>query len=146
MTRRLRIWWEVMGLVLPGSRGADHGADWAGWPSAFHVGSTSPHAKDGQDMTEHQDDHRESVVKEPGHHLSESATREKRPKGFLNPRTIKLFSFMTISICIVGSVFVSILAIWDFTKSDVWYRSLATLAVIAIGTAIFAVVNEKFGD
>jgi hypothetical protein len=97
-------------------------------------------------MTEHQDDHRESVVKEPGHHLSESATREKRPKGFLNPRTIKLFSFMTMSICIVGSVFVSILAIWDFTKSDVWYRSLATLAVIAIGTAIFAVVNEKFGD
>jgi hypothetical protein len=51
-----------------------------------------------------------------------------------------------MSICIVGSVFVSILAIWDFTKSDVWYRSLATLAVIAIGTAIFAVENEKFGD
>ena len=97
-------------------------------------------------MTEDQVDHRESVVKEPGHHLSESAAREKRPKGFLNPRAIKLFSFMTMSICIVGSVFVSILAIWDFTKSDVWYRSLATLAVIAIGTAIFAVVNEKFGD
>jgi hypothetical protein len=97
-------------------------------------------------MTEHQDDLRESAVKESGHHLRESATREKQPKGFLNPRTIKLFSFMTMSICIVGSVFVSILAIWDFTKSDVWYRSLATLAVIAIGTAIFAVVNEKFGD
>jgi hypothetical protein len=97
-------------------------------------------------MTEHQDDHRESVVQEPAPHLRESAAREKRPKGFLNPRTIKLFSFMTMAICIVGSVFVSILAIWDFTKSDVWYRSLATLAVIAIGTAIFAVVNEKFGD
>jgi hypothetical protein len=97
-------------------------------------------------MTEHQDDHRESIVQEPGHRLSETASREKRPKGFLNLRTIKLFSLMTMSICIVGSVFVSILAIWDFTKSDVWYRSLATLAVIAIGTAIFAVVNEKFGD
>jgi hypothetical protein len=97
-------------------------------------------------MSEHQDDPRESVVQEPEHHLSESTPREKRPKGFLNPRTIKLFSFMTMSICIVGSVFVSILAIWDFTKSDVWYRSLATLAVIAIGTAIFALVNEKFGD
>src|SRR5215475_5425968 len=97
-------------------------------------------------MSEHQDDHREPVVKEPEHYLSKSASREKRPKGFLNPRTIKLFSFVTMSICIVGSVFVSILAIWDFTKSDVWYRSLATLAVIAIGTAIFAVVNEKFGD
>jgi magnesium-transporting ATPase (P-type) len=106
----------------------------------------SPHAKDGRDMTEYQEDHREPVVNEPGHRLSESATRQKRPKGFLNPRIIKLFSFMTMSICIVGSVFVSILAIWDFTKSDVWYRSLATLAVIAIGTAIFAVVNEKFGD
>jgi hypothetical protein len=97
-------------------------------------------------MTEHQDDHREAVVKEPEDHLSKSAPWEKRPKGFLNPRTVKLFSFTTMSICIVGSVFVSILAIWDFTKSDVWYRSLATLAVIALGTAIFAVVNEKFGD
>jgi magnesium-transporting ATPase (P-type) len=97
-------------------------------------------------MTEHQEDHGEPIEKEPGHRLGESATQEKRPKGFLNPRTIKLFSFMTISICIVGSVFVSILAIWDFTKNDVWYRSLATLAVIAIATAIFAVVNEKFGD
>jgi hypothetical protein len=97
-------------------------------------------------MIEDHEDHRESVVQGPGRRLGESATREQRPKGFLNPRTVKLFSFVTMSICIVGSVFVSILAIWDFTKSDVWYRSLATLAVIALGTAIFAVVNEKFGD
>jgi hypothetical protein len=103
-------------------------------------------AKDGQNMTEHQEEPREPVVQEPEHHLSKITTREKRPRGFLNPRTVKLFSFTIMSICIVGSVFVSILAIWDFTKSDVWYRSLATLAVIAIGTAIFAVVNEKFGD
>jgi hypothetical protein len=112
----------------------------------MNVGGTSLHAKDQQEMTEHHDDHRESVGHDPGHRLNETPTREKRPKGFLNPRTIKLFSFATISICIVGSVFVSILAIWDFTKTDVWYRSLATLAVIAIGTAIFAVMNEKFGD
>jgi hypothetical protein len=97
-------------------------------------------------MIEHHEDQREPVVNEPWHRLHDTPTQEPRRKGFLNPRTIKLFSFSTISICIVGSVFVSILAIWDFTKSDVWYRSLATLAVIAIGTAIFAVVNEKFGD
>jgi hypothetical protein len=109
-------------------------------------GGTSPSVKDGEDMTEDHEDHRESVVPGPGHRLGEGAAREQRPKGFLNPRTVKLFSFVTMSICIVGSVFVSILAIWDFTKSDVWYRSLATLAVIALGTAIFAVVNEKFGD
>jgi hypothetical protein len=97
-------------------------------------------------MTEHHDDHRDAVMQESGGRLNETPIREPRRKGFLNPRTIKLFSFMIITVCIVGSVFVSILAIWDFTKSDVWYRSLATLAVIAIGTAIFAVVNEKFGD
>jgi hypothetical protein len=97
-------------------------------------------------MTEPQDDHRESVAQETRHPLRETTGQEPRPKGFLNPRTIKLFSFTTMSVCIVGSVFVSILAIWDFTKSDVWYRSLATLAVIAIGTLIFALVNEKFGD
>jgi hypothetical protein len=97
-------------------------------------------------MTNHHDDRRGAIMQEAGSSLNETNTREKRPKGLLNPRTIKLFSFTTISICIVGSVFVSILAIWDFTKTDVWYRSLATLAVIAIGTAIFAVVNEKFGD
>jgi hypothetical protein len=96
-------------------------------------------------MTENHDDHREAVVKEPGNRLNEIPTRETRRKGFLNTRTIKLFSFTTRSICFVGSVFVNILAIWDFTKGDVWYHSLATLAVIAIGTAIFAVVNEKFG-
>jgi hypothetical protein len=97
-------------------------------------------------MTDHHDDHRDAVVQEPGRRLHEPPTGEPRRKGFLNPRIIKLFSFMIITVCIVGSVFVSILAIWDFTKSDVWYRSLATLAVIALGTAIFAVVNEKFGD
>jgi hypothetical protein len=135
-----------MGLTLAAEAlmTGQHGL--ADWLVAFTVGGTSTHAKDSQDMTEHHDDHREPVVQEPGHRRSETAAREKRPKGFLNPRTIKLFSFMIITICIVGSVFVSILAIWDFTKSDVWYRSLATLAVIAIGTAIFAVVNEKFGD
>jgi hypothetical protein len=97
-------------------------------------------------MTDHHDDHGDALVQEPGRRLEEPPTRKPRPKGFLNPRAIKLVSFMIMTVCIVGSVFVSILAIWEFTKSDVWYRSLATLAVIALGTAIFAVVNEKFGD
>ena len=110
------------------------------------LGGTPQHSKDDGEMTENQGDHGESVVKEPGHESSETSTREKRRRGFLNPRKIKIFSFITISICIVCSVMVSILAIWDFTKSDALYRSLATLAVIAIGTAIFSVVNEKFGD
>jgi hypothetical protein len=110
------------------------------------LGSTPQYSKGSGEMTENQGDHGESAVKEPGHVSRETSTREKRRRGFLNPRKIKIFSFITISICIVCSVMVSILAIWDFTKSDALYRSLATLAVIAIGTAIFSVVNEKFGD
>jgi hypothetical protein len=110
------------------------------------LGGTPQYAKDRGEMTENQGDHGGSAAEEPGHVSSETSTREKRRKGFLNPRKIKIFSFITISICIVCSVMVSILAIWDFTKSDALYRSLATLAVIAIGTAIFSVVNEKFGD
>jgi hypothetical protein len=110
------------------------------------LGGTPQHSKDNGEMTENQDEHGDAVVEEPGHVSGGSSTREKRRKGFLSPRKIKIFSFITISICIACSVMVSILAIWDFTKSDALYRSLATLAVIAIGTAIFSVVNEKFGD
>jgi hypothetical protein len=107
---------------------------------------TPQYAKDSEGMIENQGGHRESVVQEPGHVSWGTATREKPRKGFLSPRKIKIFSFIMISSCIVCSVMVSILAIGDFTKSDALDRSLATLAVIAIGTAIFSVVNEKFGD
>ena len=113
---------------------------------ALNSGGTRPHAKDSDKMTEHQGDGRESVVKESAHVSCGTSTGDKRRKGLLNPKKIKIFSFITISTCIVCSVIVSILAIWDFTKSDALYRSLATLAVIAIATAIFSVVNEKFGD
>ena len=127
-------------------KGPDHGAGGTCWPRAFPTGSTSP----PQGWPEHDRTSRGALAnpwcKSRSITLAKSTTRAKRPRGFLNPRTVKLFSFTTMSICIVGSVFVSILAIWDFTKSDVWCLSLATLAVIAIGTAIFAVVNEKSGD
>ena len=88
-------------------------------------------------MTEHHEEPREPFVQEPGHHLTDTGPPGKRPKGFLNPRTVKLFSFMTMSICIVGSVFVSILAIWDFTKSDVWYRSWPPWRSLRLGPQFF---------
>jgi hypothetical protein len=97
-------------------------------------------------MIDDQSNHSELAGKESDWVNCGTGADPKRPKGFLNPRKIKIVSFITISFCIVCSVVVSILAIWDFTKSDALYRSLATLAVIAIGTAIFSVVNEKFGE
>lgn len=70
----------------------------------------------------------------------------KRPKGFFPPKVVKAVSFYIISLCIVASVLVSILAIWDFTKKDSLYRLIASFIVVAAGTALFAVVNGVFGE
>ena len=40
----------------------------------------------------------------------------------------------------------AILAIWEFTGTDVLWRTVATCAVIGAGTLIFAWINGLFGD
>ena len=66
-------------------------------------------------------------------------------KGFLNPKAVRSFTFFTITACVILSVIVSILAIWDFAKTDAFWRMIATFAVIASGSAIFAFINNIFG-
>jgi hypothetical protein len=70
----------------------------------------------------------------------------KKPKGFFPPKIVKAVAFYIISLCIVASVLVSILAIWDFTKKDSLYRLIASFIVVAGGTALFAAVNGVFGE
>ncbi|MFC1497251.1 hypothetical protein ACFLS1_02095 [Verrucomicrobiota bacterium] len=65
-------------------------------------------------------------------------------KGYIDPDKVKAFTFYTISICIGLSVIVCILAIWDFAKNDVFWRTLSTFGVISLGTMIFSVVNAWF--
>jgi hypothetical protein len=69
----------------------------------------------------------------------------RRSKGFLNPRGVRAFTFYTISACVILSVIVSILAIWDFTKTDALWRMIATFGVIGVGSAVFAFINNVFG-
>jgi uncharacterized membrane protein YqjE len=71
---------------------------------------------------------------------------EKKVKGFLNGRMVKAITFTIISLCIMLSMFFSILAIWDFAKQDVLYRTLATLGVVCLGCVIFNIINAKYGD
>ena len=66
-------------------------------------------------------------------------------KGYLNPIVVKAITFYIITGCTILSVIVCILAIWNYAKTDVFWRMLATFAVIAIGSAIFAFVNGIFG-
>ena len=69
----------------------------------------------------------------------------KKDKGFLNAKIVRAVTFYIITICVILSVIVCILAIWDFAKSDSLWRMIATFAVIALGSGIFALINNIFG-
>jgi hypothetical protein len=51
-----------------------------------------------------------------------------------------------LAICIAISVIASILAIWDFTKTDALWRTVATCIVVSGGMVAFGVVNSLYGS
>jgi len=67
-------------------------------------------------------------------------------KGFFNPKIIKTIVFTLISLCLVGSIILCIMAIWDYADRDTLWRMIATLGVIGLGRAVFAYVKGAFGD
>ena len=71
---------------------------------------------------------------------------KKKSRGYINPKLVKAISFYIISTCIILSVIASILAIWKYANPDVFWRLIATFAVIGLGSAIFAFVNGEFGS
>jgi len=48
-------------------------------------------------------------------------------------------------LCIIISVIACILAIWDFTKTDALWRTVATCIVVSAGMMAFGVTNILFG-
>ena len=66
--------------------------------------------------------------------------------GFFNPRIIKTVTFTVITLCLIGSIILCIMAIWDYAESDTLWRMIATLGVIGLGSAIFAYLNGIFGN
>ncbi len=71
--------------------------------------------------------------------------RRRTSRGFLNARVVHAVSFWIITGCILIAVVAAILAIWEFTKTDVLWRTVATCIVIGAGTLLFAWVNGIFG-
>lgn len=66
-------------------------------------------------------------------------------RGVLEPKLVRMISFVVITVSLVACTVLCILAIWKFTESDAVWRAIATFIVVSIATAIFAFVNEKLG-
>jgi NO-binding membrane sensor protein with MHYT domain len=69
----------------------------------------------------------------------------EKPRGFINPKRVVVFSFWTTTLCITIAVLASILAIWQFTGTDALWRTVATCVVVGAGTVAFAWLNSLFG-
>lgn len=69
----------------------------------------------------------------------------KELKGVIEPRVVRNISFTVITISLVASTILCILAIWKFTESDAVWRAIATFIVVIVSTGIFTFVNEKLG-
>jgi len=70
--------------------------------------------------------------------------QRKAKRGFLNPGAVRKIAFWTTSACILVAVVSCLLAIWQFTGTDVLWRTVATCAVIAAGMMAFYVINVLF--
>ena len=66
-------------------------------------------------------------------------------RGFINPHLVRTVSFSVLTICIIICVVACILAIWDFTKADALWRTVATCVVISGGMMAFGVINMLYG-
>jgi hypothetical protein len=71
--------------------------------------------------------------------------KPSRARGFLNPGLVRAFSFWITSLCVLIAVVASLLAIWQFSGTDVLWRTVASCAVIGGGTLAFSLVNGLFG-
>lgn len=67
-----------------------------------------------------------------------------RRRGYLAPDLVRALAFWTITLCVIISVTASILAIWEYTVTEVLWRTVATCLVIAAGTGAFALLNRWF--
>jgi membrane protein YdbS with pleckstrin-like domain len=70
--------------------------------------------------------------------------QRKKKRGYLHPGGVRRIAFWTTSACIFVAVVASLLAIWEFTGTDVLWRTVATCAVIATGMMAFFMVNALF--
>ncbi len=69
-----------------------------------------------------------------------------RGRGYWDPTLVRSFAFWSITLSVIISVTASILAIWEYTETEVLWRTVATCVVIGAGTGAFTVINRWFGQ
>jgi hypothetical protein len=77
---------------------------------------------------------------------TQHSERYQPRRGFLNPQRVRGLAFWTTSLCILVAVVACLLAIWEFTGTDILWRTVATCAVVGGGTLAFSWINMLFGD
>ncbi|MEO8074087.1 MAG: hypothetical protein ABI686_12685 [Acidobacteriota bacterium] len=78
--------------------------------------------------------------------IKESIVKPNREiKGVVEPKLVRIISFIIITLSLVACTVLCILAIWQFTQSDAVWRAVATFMVVSVATGIFTFVNEKLG-
>jgi hypothetical protein len=77
--------------------------------------------------------------------VEEQRKQRMHKRGYLNPERVRSISFWTTSACILVAVVSSLLAIWEFTGTNILWRTVATCVVVAGGTLAFSLVNAIFG-
>jgi uncharacterized membrane protein YqjE len=73
------------------------------------------------------------------------AKKPKEIRGVVEPKLVRVISFIIITFSLVACTVLCILAIWQFTESDAVWRAVATFIVVSVATGIFTFVNEKLG-
>jgi len=69
----------------------------------------------------------------------------RRHIGVINLRFIRALAFAVISLSVIACAVIGVMAVWETVPVDFTWKSLASLGIIALATAIFVSLNEGFG-
>lgn len=69
---------------------------------------------------------------------------KKKKKGYFNQKIVKKIAFYIIMSCIVLSVVISNLMVWKVMDPVIFWQLLLSFAILAVGSALFAIINGLF--
>ena len=65
--------------------------------------------------------------------------------GVIHLKAIRVLAFIAISVALIMTAVLCVLAVWEYVSPDYAWRSLASLGIISAAVAAFVALNEGFG-